>query len=183
MGNLFTRWGGVQQEIFQCTSVALVRENLSICFTRRAICLQAGEGSNNDNDNYNNNLAFPRGGPERGNPAMMTKRLRQGVKETHQHKCCGKNGEVIKTSFKLNWKKHKFHGLVGPPAWILKNNMNFKVSVAFALGFSSHAAATKILGACKTPREWRKAERWGNGNWIPLSIGSVFSGEPKVIER
>ena len=54
-------------------------------FTRRAICLQDGEGSNN-----NDNLAFPRGGPERGNPAMTTKRLRQGVKETHQHKCCGK---------------------------------------------------------------------------------------------
>ena len=55
-------------------------------FTRRAIYLQDGEGSN-DNDDYN--LAFPRGGPERGNPAMTTKRLRQGVKETHQHKYCG----------------------------------------------------------------------------------------------
>ena len=55
-------------------------------FTRRAICLQDGEGSN-DNNNNNDNLAFPRGGPERGNPAMTTKRLRQGVKETHQHKC------------------------------------------------------------------------------------------------
>ena len=58
-------------------------------FTRRAICLQDGEGSNDNNNN--DNLAFPRGGPERGNPAMTTKRLRQGVKETHQHKCCGKN--------------------------------------------------------------------------------------------
>ena len=28
-------------------------------------------------------MAFPRGGPERGNPAMTTKRLRQGEKETH----------------------------------------------------------------------------------------------------
>ena len=56
-------------------------------FTRRAICLQDGEGSNDNNYNYN--LAFPRGGPERGNPAMTTKRLRQGVNETHQHKCCG----------------------------------------------------------------------------------------------
>ena len=59
-------------------------------FTRRAICLQDGEGSNDNNNNNNDNLAFPRGGPERGNPAMTTKRLRQGVKETHQHKCCGK---------------------------------------------------------------------------------------------
>ena len=33
------------------------------------------------------------GGPERGNPAMTTKRLRQGVKETHQPKCCGKKLE------------------------------------------------------------------------------------------
>ena len=30
-----------------------------------------------------NNMAFPRGGPERGNPAMTTKRLRQREKETH----------------------------------------------------------------------------------------------------
>ena len=57
-------------------------------FPRRAICLQDGEGSNDNNNN--NNMAFPRGGPERGNPAMTTKRLRQGVKETHQHTCCGK---------------------------------------------------------------------------------------------
>ena len=28
-------------------------------------------------------MPFPRGGPERGNPAMTTKRLRQGEKETH----------------------------------------------------------------------------------------------------
>ena len=28
-------------------------------------------------------MAFTRGGPERGNPAMTTKRLRQGEKETH----------------------------------------------------------------------------------------------------
>ena len=62
-------------------------------FTRRAICLQDGEGSNDNNYNYYN-LAFPRGGPERGNPAMTTKRLRQGVKETHQHKCCGKNRKM-----------------------------------------------------------------------------------------
>ena len=59
-------------------------------FTRRAICLQDGEGSNDNN----NNLAFPRGGPERGNPAMTTKRLRQGVKETHQHKCCGNDRKM-----------------------------------------------------------------------------------------
>ena len=62
-------------------------------FTRRAICLQDGEGSNDDNNNNDYNLAFPRGGPERGNPAMTTKRLRQGVKETHQHKCCGKKSK------------------------------------------------------------------------------------------
>ena len=70
--------------VYLCGVRAWISINL---FTRRAICLQDGEGSNDNN----NNLAFPRGGPERGNPAMTTKRLRQGVKETHQHKCCGKN--------------------------------------------------------------------------------------------
>ena len=72
--------------------MALARENLSIC-------VQDGEGSNDDN----NNLAFPRGGPERGNPAMTTKRLRQGVKETHQHKCCGKKHSQICVVFDQNF--------------------------------------------------------------------------------
>ena len=36
-----------------------------------------------NNKQNNNNMAFTRGGPERGNPAMTTKRLRQGEKETH----------------------------------------------------------------------------------------------------
>ena len=71
--------------VYLCGVRAWISINL---FTRRAICLQDGEGSNNKNNN--NNMAFPRGGPERGNPAMTTKRLRQGVKETHQHKCRGK---------------------------------------------------------------------------------------------
>ena len=39
----------------------------------------------------NNNGAFPRGGPERGNPAMRAKRLRQGVKETHNTNVVGEN--------------------------------------------------------------------------------------------
>ena len=74
-----------------------VRKSVNL-FTRRAICLQDGEGSNDDD---NNNMAFPRGGPERGNPAMTTKRLRQGVKVTHQHKCCGEieNGGVQRQIF------------------------------------------------------------------------------------
>ena len=58
-----------------------------------------GEGSNQgvqpknnnirNNDN-NDNLAFPQGGLERGSPAMTAKRLRQGVKETHNINVVGK---------------------------------------------------------------------------------------------
>ena len=41
------------------------------------------KGAKKTTNNNNNNMAFTRGGPERGNPAMTTKRLRQGEKETH----------------------------------------------------------------------------------------------------
>ena len=41
------------------------------------------KGAKKNNKQNNNNMAFTRGGPERGNPAMTTKRLRQGEKETH----------------------------------------------------------------------------------------------------
>ena len=73
--------------VYLCSVRARKSVNL---FTRLAICLQDGEGSN---DNNNNHMAFPRGGPERGNPAMTTKRLRQVVKETHQHKMLWENRE------------------------------------------------------------------------------------------
>ena len=43
---------------------------------------QKGSNQKTDNNNNNNNGAFHGGGPERGNPAMTAKRLRQGVKET-----------------------------------------------------------------------------------------------------
>ena len=86
--NLFTRRAiclqdgeGFNDEFFLCTSVALGRENLSVCLQDGQFVNKMGKGTKD-----NNNLAFLRGGPERGNPATTTKRLRQEVEEIHQHK-------------------------------------------------------------------------------------------------
>ena len=46
--------------------------------------------SNQTEADDNNNLAFPRGGLERGSSAMTAKRWRQGVKETHNINVVGK---------------------------------------------------------------------------------------------
>ena len=56
--------------VYLCGVRARKSDNL---FTWGAILIYEGEGSNN-----NNNMAFPQGGPERGNPAMDGKRLAPG---------------------------------------------------------------------------------------------------------
>ena len=60
--------------VYLCGVRARKSDNL---FTWGAILIYEGEGSNNNNNN-NSNMAFPQGGPERGNPAMDGKRLAPG---------------------------------------------------------------------------------------------------------
>ena len=72
--------------------MALGRENMKICLQDGQFVYKTGRGPTSTNKTTTI-WRFPDGGPERGNPAMATKRLRQGVKEPHQHTGCGKESK------------------------------------------------------------------------------------------